>query len=194
MTDINRGQWLTHLPINNGHIYSYAMHNYWFTNYRAEQEGTLQFRYSIISGEGLTREQLARFDADTRGPVLAYPFVSSFSAKVGGEDRPLSPASGAFLGLDAPNLQWVTCKAAEDGDGFIVRFREVAGRAGAAELSFPTLLLKEAHLCNGVEANQQKLSTTGNLLRVPYTANQFVTVRIKADSALNRTLGKTARN
>ncbi|MFO1501266.1 MAG: hypothetical protein U1G07_23230 [Verrucomicrobiota bacterium] len=39
LTDINRGNWPAELAVKNGHVYSYAMNNYWFTNYRAEQGG-----------------------------------------------------------------------------------------------------------------------------------------------------------
>ena len=183
LTDINRGNWPTHLAIKNGHVYSYVMHNYWFTNYRAQQGGTLRFRYSITSGDGLSRESLARFDADTRSPVLAYPFVSSFSAKVGDTSRPFPAASGSFLSLDAPNLQIVVFKAADDEDGYILRFREIAGRAGEAEIKFPTLRVSEAILCNGVEVNQRKLAAAGNTVKVPYKSNQYVTVRFKIDAA-----------
>jgi hypothetical protein len=186
LTDINRGKWLTHLPITNGHVYSYALNNYWFTNYRAEQGGTFKFRYSITSGDALDRVALARFDADTRAPVLAYPFVSSFSAGVAKAGRPMPAASGSFLALDAPNLQMVTLKEAEDHDGFILRLREIAGRAGEAELQLPTLRLREAHLCNGVEVNQRKLTSTATSVRVPYKPNQYVTVRLKGEGALGQ--------
>ncbi|MHB8524072.1 MAG: glycoside hydrolase family 38 N-terminal domain-containing protein [Limisphaerales bacterium] len=190
LTDINRGKWPAHLPITNGHVYSYVMHNYWFTNYRAEQGGVFTFRYSITSGQGLDREQLARFDADTRTPVLAYPFISSFSAGVADVSRPLAPAAGSFFTLDAANLQMVTLKAAEDGDGYIVRVREIAGRTGEAELRCPTLRVKSAWLCNGVEVNKRKLAATSTAVTVPYTPNQYVTLRIKAEGAIQKNAAK----
>ncbi|MBI4662135.1 MAG: hypothetical protein HY735_25215 [Verrucomicrobia bacterium] len=186
LTDINRGKWLSHLPIANGHVFSYVMHNYWFTNYRATQGGTLMFNYSITSGDGLTREQLARFDSDTRTPVLAYPFVSSFSARVTGENRPFSPNSGSFLNLETPNLQLITLKAAEDENGFVLRFREIAGQNGEATIRFPTIRVTEAHLCNGMEVNQRRLETTAASVNVPFKANQFVTVRLKVESGVQR--------
>ncbi|MBU6401041.1 MAG: hypothetical protein KGS61_12030, partial [Verrucomicrobia bacterium] len=190
LTDINRGKWPAHLAINNGHVYSYVMHNYWFTNYRAEQGGAFTFRYCLTSGMGLGRQQLARFDADTRAPVLAYPFISSFSAGVTGQDRPFPAPAGSFFRLDTPDLQMVTFKAAEDGDGYILRFREIGGRAGQAELQLPTLRLRGAFLCNGVEVNKRKLAATANSVLVPYTPNQYVTVRLEADGALRQTAGK----
>ncbi len=186
LTDINRGKWLSHLPIKNGHVYSYALNNYWFTNYRAQQGGVFVFRYSITSGRGLGREDLARFDEDTRTPVFAYPHLSSFSAAIAQSGRPMPAAGGSFLTLDAPNLEIVTLKEAEDGDGCILRFREIAGRAGEAELKLPNLRIKSAHLCNGVEENKQKLAVAGNVVKVPFKPNQFITVRLKLEEAAHR--------
>ena len=121
-----------------------------------------------------------------RAPVMAYPFVSSFSAKVGALNRPMPGAAGSFLSLEGDNLQIVVFKEAEDGDGYILRFREIANRSGDADLQFPTMRLKEAWLCNGVEANKLKLASTPNSVRVPYTPNQYVTVRLKGESALRQ--------
>jgi alpha-mannosidase len=182
LTDINRGKWLSHLPIKNGHVYSYAMNNYWFTNYRAEQGGSFVFHYVITSGRGLGREQLGAFDADTRTPVLAYPFLSSFSAAIAQTDRPMPPGGASFATLEAPNLQIVTLKEAETGDGWVLRLREVAGRTGQAELKFPRLRLKEAWLCNGVEENQRRLAVAANGVSIPYKPNQFTTLRLKLES------------
>ena len=179
LTDINRGKWLSHLPIRNGHVYSYVMNNYWFTNYRAQQGGRFVLRYSITSGNGLGREALARFDEDTRTPVLAYPFLSSFSAAISQADRPMPARGASFLACDAPNLEMVALKEAEDGEGFILRFREVTGRSGEAEIKLPTFGAREAHLCNGVEDNQQKLSVSGDVVKVPYKPYAFTTVRLK---------------
>ena len=182
LTDINRGQWLERLPISNGHVYSYALNNYWFTNYRAQQGGRFVFHYSITSGKDLSRETLARFDADTRAPVIAYPFLSSFSAQIAQAGRPMPAGSGSFLTLDAPNLQMVTFKEAEDGVGYIVRLREVAGKFGEAELRLPTFRVKEAYLCNGVEDDKAKLSSTTTSVKVPYQPNRFITVRLKGEN------------
>ncbi len=179
LTDINRGRWPAHLEIKNGHIYGYVMNNYWFTNYRAQQDGTFQFRFSITSGRNLDRVALARFDADTRAPVLAYPFVSSFSASVAKAGRPLPAASGSFLQVTAANLQVVTLKEAEDHDGFILRLRETAGQAGAAKVTLATLRLGEAWLCDGVEVPKSKLASTENQVTVPFKPNAYVTIRLK---------------
>ena len=186
LTDINRGKWLKHLEIKNGHVFSYVMNNYWMTNYKAAQGGDFSFRYYITSGKELAREGLSRFDADTRAPVFAYALLSTYAAPVTGEGKPLPAAQGSLMTLAAPNLEFVAFKQAEDGDGYILRLKEVAGRSGETEVSLPLLRIAEAYLCNGVEAVQHKLPSTQTSVRVPYSANRYVTVRLKAAGAVRR--------
>lgn len=186
LTDINRGKWPTHLEIKNGHVFSYVMNNYWFTNYKAAQGGDFSFRYHVTSGSALSREDLSRFDVDTRKPAFAYALLSSFAAPLTGEGKPLPAARGSLMTLEVPNLEFVTFKQAEDGDGYILRLREVAGRSGETEVRFPLLRIDEAYLCNGVEAVQHKLPSTQTSVRVPYSANRYITVRLKVAGSVRR--------
>jgi alpha-mannosidase len=186
LTDINRGKWPTHLEIKNGHVFSYVMNNYWFTNYKAAQGGDFSFRYYITSGSTMSRETLSRFDADTRQPTFAYPLLSSFAAPVTGKGKPLPAAQGSLMTLEPPNLEFVTFKQAEDGDGYILRLKEVAGRSGETEVRLPLLRIDEAYLCNGVEAMQRKLPSTQTSVTVPYGANRYITVRLKAAGSVRR--------
>jgi alpha-mannosidase len=124
-------------------------------------------------------------------PVLAYPHLSSFSAAIAQAGRPMPASGGSFLTLDAPNLQIVTLKEAEDGDGFILRFREIAGRTGEAELRFPVFQIREAVLCNGVEENKQKLVSAAHAAIVPYKPNAFITVRLKVDPLAQKAVSQS---
>jgi len=80
--------------------------------------------------------------------------------------------------LDTPKLEFVTLKQSEDGRGYILRLKEVAGRAGEAELGFPLLRIDRAYLSNGVEAIQRELPSTQTSVRVPYDRNRYITVRL----------------
>ncbi len=177
LVDINRGKWLTDLEISNGHVFSYIMNNYWWTNYRAEQGGDFQFRYSITSGNKLSREELANFDVDTRSPAVSYPYLATFSASVAQSDRPLEASSGSLMQLDASNLQVVVLKQAEEGAGWVLRLLETAGRKGQATLELPLFPVQAAHLCNGMEVNQEPLSHTEHSVTIPYEPNRYTTVR-----------------
>ena len=179
LVDINRGKWLTHLEITNGHLYCYVMNNYWWTNYRAEQGGDFRFRFSITSGNKLSREDLAEFDVDTQSPVLVYPYLATFSAGIVQRGRPLEASSGSLMQLNARNLQVVMLKQAEDGSGWILRLLETAGREGRATLELPFFPVQAAHLCNGVEVNQEPLSHTDHTVTIPYKPNRYTTVRLQ---------------
>jgi hypothetical protein len=52
-------------------IYSYVMNNYWHTNYKADQEGPVQFRYSIQPHTEFNPAQAAKFGRECRMPLLA---------------------------------------------------------------------------------------------------------------------------
>ncbi|NBC04045.1 MAG: hypothetical protein GVY20_10110, partial [Bacteroidetes bacterium] len=185
LTDINRGEWPTHLDIENGHVFSYVMNNYWFTNYKASQEGEFTFSYSITSGENMSREELAQFDADIRSPIIGYPLLSTWAAGVEAQDRPLSAEKGRFFSLtDSENLQFVTLKQAEDGNGWILRLLETAGKEGESELSTDLLDIDAAYLANGVEENQRELRVENNAVNIPYQANRYTTIRLVTKSRL----------
>jgi hypothetical protein len=55
---------------SSGLIYSYLMNNYWHTNYKADQEGKAEFRYSILPHAGFRPEAAVRFGRETRQPLL----------------------------------------------------------------------------------------------------------------------------
>ncbi|MBI3922876.1 MAG: hypothetical protein HY318_15755 [Armatimonadetes bacterium] len=49
---INTGQWLDHLVLKRGCIYSWPVNNFWYTNFPGCQQGILKFRYSMTTGTG----------------------------------------------------------------------------------------------------------------------------------------------
>ena len=128
---INTGKWLTKLPLDSLALYSYAMNNYWTTNFKASQGGPFVFRYAVT-----TRSGGPDLVASTRFGWEAHtPFVAAWlPAKNAG---PL-PAGGASLfGLDKPNVIIQAVKGAEDGNGIAVRLREIAGTETMVKLSCP---------------------------------------------------------
>jgi hypothetical protein len=127
--DINTGKWLKTLDVRNAHVYSYAMNNYWMTNFKAAQDGRVSFRYSLTSRAG-GRDPIAstRFGWETHHPLEAV-----WLAPGGGTVSAGTALS--YLGVDAPGVVLQALKKAEDGDGWVLRLREVAGRPSDARLS-----------------------------------------------------------
>ncbi|WP_438479270.1 glycosyl hydrolase-related protein [Oleiharenicola lentus] len=184
LTEINRGLWLTDLPVKNAHVYSYVMNNYWVTNYKASQGGEMTFRYAITSAATMDEVAASRFSADTRSPLLPFQYVNAGSNRVQATTRAMPVGRGAFLEIDPAHVQVSAFKQAEDGDGYILRLREVAGRSGTVRLSSPVFALKAVRQTNAVEDNEAALAVEGGrTAMLPVAAYRYVTFRLNFDAA-----------
>ena len=61
--------WMRALPSSQT-FYSYVMNNYWHTNYKADQEGPVTFRYMLHPHGAFQADEAARFGAEAREPLL----------------------------------------------------------------------------------------------------------------------------
>ncbi len=127
--DINTGKWLKTLDIANARLFSYAINNYWMTNFKAAQGGRIAFRYSLTGRAG-GRDPVAstRFGWETHFPLDAVWLRE-------GSGGTLPAGTASLLSVDQPNIVIQAFKKAEDGDGWIVRLREIAGRAAEVRLA-----------------------------------------------------------
>ncbi len=124
--------WLKKLPLVNNHIYSYAMNNYWFTNYKASQGGPVTFRYSLSYHEGPHKPSVAtRFADEVSYPLQVLPLTLNTD-----KEMVLPPNEFTFLTNDASNVLVQNFKQAENGDGFILRLRELDGINTDAKIHF----------------------------------------------------------
>lgn len=133
--DINRGTWPGKFAPKNGTILSYAMNNYWHTNYRAGQGGNFTFRYTLTSAPQLDGGALTKLGLEEMRPAELDYVVSQ--DKPGNPPRPL-PAEGTnFLDISGDSVALITWKEAENSDGTILRLQETAGRPAEAQISLP---------------------------------------------------------
>lgn len=175
--DIVRGKWSTELDQHRGTLFSYAMNNYWWTNYVAEQGGDFTFRYVVTSGKNLEPGELSRMGWEEMTPLEANEITPN--DKETSPPRPLDKGQGSFLQVDQPNVVLVNWKAAEDGHGTILRFLEVAGNSNQVDVQIPILQVRAAWMCNAMEENQQALETTTRELKFSVKPFQIVTVRVE---------------
>ncbi len=176
--DINRGTWPEEFHPKSSTIFSYALNNYWHTNYRGEQGGHFTFRYVMTSGTKLSPADLARLGRAAMTPLESESVIAQ--DKVGNPPRPLPPAATSFLQVNARNVVVEDWKAANDGQGTILRLLEVGGRATTARLKFPLFHLQHAWLDNAVEVNEREMPVAGSSLDVSLAAHQILTLRIAA--------------
>jgi alpha-mannosidase len=119
--DINTGKWQEKLDLRNATVYSYAMNNYWHTNFKAAQGGAFTFRYSITSRSG-GADTLAstRFGWEVQAPFAAVWLIPKSAG-------PLPGSEASFISVDKPNVLVQAVKHPAVGGGIVLRLREVAG-------------------------------------------------------------------
>jgi alpha-mannosidase len=176
--DINRGTWPKEFKPKDATVYSYAMNNYWHTNFIRVQGGRYTFRYVLTSGQALSPASLARLGRATMTPLEHQQVISN--DKEGDPTRPLSPSPQSFLTVSSPDVVVENWKSAMDGRGTIVRLVEVGGESTPARLTFPLFHLQQAWTTNAVEQNQFPLKVEGNSLEVSIKPHQIVTLRVVA--------------
>ena len=175
--DINRGEWPAEFHPKSATMFSYAMNNYWHTNYRAAQGGEFTFRYVMTSAAGLDAAALTRLSEESMRPAEVNHVVSQ--DKPGNPERPLPAVGTGFLEADAKDVVLETWKRAEDGNGSILRLRETAGTAATVRLRFLHGAVKSAELCDGVEGSVRGLTVADGVVSVPVGAFEVVTVRVR---------------
>jgi alpha-mannosidase len=70
-------------------------------------------------------------------------------------------------------------KRAESGDGWIIRLREVGGKAVTATITLPAGKFKRAWACNLVEDSQSELQLAAGKIEVAVKANGMATVLVQ---------------
>jgi hypothetical protein len=102
---------------------------------------------------------------------------------------------GSYVGVrrKASPASTPPAQRVRDGEGFILRLREIAGRSGEAEIRDTVLKICEAQLCNGVEVPQGKLPVKEHSVMAPYKPNQYLTLRLQAESDLKKPGASAAR-
>lgn len=174
--DINRGLWPTEFAPKTSTLFSYAMNNYWHTNYRAGQGGTFTFRYVLTSAKDFDPSALSRLGWESMEAPQMDAVINQ--DKAGNPDEPLPAEGTSFLEIDAPNVVLVTWKLAEDGKGTILRLVETAGQSTEATIKLPHSKLQSASLCNSVEDRLRDLSVTDNQIHLTFSPHEVLTVRL----------------
>jgi len=105
-------------------FYSWAMNNHWGTNYRAYQEGVVEFRYALRPHEGYDAAASSRFAIG-----LSQPLVTTV-AGAGALKAPL-------LKVEPQDVLAQTLKTSEDGQGWVLRLFGASGEERKAKVTWP---------------------------------------------------------
>ena len=175
--DIFRATWPKQFGERPGTIFSYVMNNYWDTNYAAGQGGDFTFRYVLVSGHHMAPADLSRIGWEEMTPAEVDRI--SQQDKAIDSPRPLPATQESFVQVNQPNVVLVTWKMAENGEGTIMRFLEVGGRASTVGVQAAHLDVKWAWRSDALERNQSTLATTEHGFTFSIKPFEIVTVRLQ---------------
>jgi alpha-mannosidase len=143
-------------------LYSYVMNNYWFTNYKADQEGPTLFRYALRPhAGGYSASEAARFGIEQSQPLLAVPCGADAPATI----HPRLTATPAEVIV-------ATLKPSADRRALIVRLFNVGAVAAKAKLTWGDPAPKSVRISNLAEEPQAEV---GGPIELPGRA--LVTLR-----------------
>jgi len=174
-SDINTGKWLKKLELSNQTVFSYALNNLWMTNFKASQGGTFVFRYAMMSRPGgADAVASTRFGAEVHTPLVAAWLPEKSKGT-------LSDAGASLFSVDKPNVLIQALKAAEEGEGIVVRLREIGGIESNTRISSPlftseTLTYLVTDIGEGPANAAEVVPRSIYVTLKPY---QIVTVKIK---------------
>jgi hypothetical protein len=188
--DIARGTWPTEFGARRGTIFSYVMNNYWNTNYVAGQGGDFLFRYVITSSGAIDPAALTQLGWEALTPFETD--LIQYQDKAVDAPGPLPAAQGQFLTVNQPGVVLVTWKQAEDRQGYILRFLEIAGKAASVDVHSSILSIKSAWRCNAMEENQHPLAAADNRVRFNVKPHEIVTVRIQGARSMPESSNRSA--
>jgi alpha-mannosidase len=115
----NPAAWLQHIGPTQK-FYSWAMNNHWGTNYRAYQEGVVEFRYALRPHSGYDPAGASRLAIGLSHPLLASTAADSLT------DPPFR--------IEPADVLAVTFKPSEDGKAWILRLFGASGADRKARL------------------------------------------------------------
>ncbi len=122
-----------------GSIYSTLFYNNFGTNFYVSQTGSVLFRYSISTRAGSVSDaEAVRFGLDA-----TTPFEQLFTERP--REAALPPSRG-FLSLTGDPVVLLTCKRAEDGDGWVVRLWNPSPNAVKARVEIGFTGVSQARL------------------------------------------------
>ncbi|HUZ97277.1 MAG TPA: glycoside hydrolase family 38 C-terminal domain-containing protein [Edaphobacter sp.] len=104
-------------------FYSWAMNNHWGTNYRAYQEGVVEFRYALRPHAGYDAAAASRFAIG-----LSQPLVTTVASA--GAVKP------ALLRVEPQDVLALALKAGDDGAGTVIRLFGASGEERRATLTW----------------------------------------------------------
>lgn len=168
-----------HLPLapgdlKHGWLYSSVFANNFGTNFSCSQTGDVLLRYAITSVEPDADDACAAAWGWEAVTPLEQLFTSGQMERKGS-----LPSSQSFLELDGHGVVLLTCKKAEDGQGYVLRLWNPSAEASQATVRMPCLTIESVRRTSLAEEDApQDVAHTEGGFSLPVGAGGVVTVRV----------------
>jgi alpha-mannosidase len=128
-SDFNMGKFERYPKKGKPWLYSWVMNNYWFTNFRAYQEGGFSWTYQLTSTADTSNTYATRYSWSERNPFPTRTFPAG--------TNDLKTYSMETLNISgSPNVMLMNSRPAFKSKGtLLLRFREVEGIQGEAKVT-----------------------------------------------------------
>ena len=165
---LNLGKWQPVTRIERPHLFSWVMNNYWFTNFRATQQGDFQWSYYLTSSRDTSNTAAARFGWSARIPLVprVLPAGQPTGAKL----------VRSLLARDMPQLALVSARPARDAGGVILHLRSLDGKAATFRLKGLSASAKNQSL-EEVNVLEKALSPPGPSCAFAPYENKFIKLK-----------------
>ncbi|MGQ9595930.1 MAG: glycoside hydrolase family 38 C-terminal domain-containing protein [Thermoproteota archaeon] len=142
-------------------------------------EGIHEVKYSLFPHSRAWKTSgVARKGYEFNNPLI--PIVGAFTRAMGSNTRKL-PKSYSFLHTEPENLIVTTFKKAEEGESFVLRLYEVAGKETQANISFNLgKIIREAHKTDLLEDEEMddEVNIEKNLLEFKVSPYEIATIKL----------------
>lgn len=128
-SDFNLGRYERNPKQGKTWLYSWVMNNYWFTNFRAYQEGAFSWSYQLTSTADTTNAYATRYSRGERDPFLTRTFPA-------GSNELKTTVLQTLEISGPPNAILVNSRPSFNGKGkVLLHFREAEGLPAGIKLS-----------------------------------------------------------
>ena len=128
-SDFNMGKFERYPQPGKSWLYSWVMNNYWFTNFRAFQEGTVSWTYTVATTRDTTISAATKFAWGVRNPLPTRTFPA-------GENELKTPVVKTLQMNGDENVMLISSRPSfPDRESVLLHFRELNGLPAKIELS-----------------------------------------------------------
>ena len=117
---MNLGKFSYHHQPESSHVYSWVLNNYWTTNFKASQEGTLSWRYFLTFSDDPEIGFATDFGWHSRIPLVGRVLPAGQESG--------KPGLASMLLSDTPGVLLVNAAPSRSGKGIICHYREISGK------------------------------------------------------------------